>query len=156
MRDEARHVSFGHSYLGPLIREMHSDDREDLAQFAFDVVSIMVMAQKTGGGKGTIANRADPGFLKVLEVSDIDADDFFTGLAEAAEAGLVQALPPGQVHSLKDLMLPALVRCGLITVRTKELFEEIGVRINEDMSILNAMEDAESDQNVLNAAGAEY
>ncbi len=146
MRDESRHVSFGHAYLTPIVANMHADDVEDLAQFAFDGVNILVQGQ----------TEMDAGFLKVLEVSGIDPEDFAAGMKEAEGLGMDRELPPGQVHSLKDLMIPALVRAGLITARTKELFEGIGVRINEDMTILNAMEDAKSDQNVLNEAGASY
>jgi len=156
MRDEARHVSFGHAYLAPLMGDMHDDDREDLAEFAFQAVKIMMDAQQEGGGQGTIASKVDPGFMKVLEVSEIDPIDFFKGLEEAAEMGVTRDLPPGQVHSLKDLMLPALHRVGLITPRTAAQFEEIGVPVNTDMRVLNAMEDAESDQNILNQARASY
>ncbi len=147
MRDESRHVSFGHIYLTPTIAAMHEDDREDLAQFAFDAVSILVKGQ---------SGPMDEGFLKVLETSGIDPDDFAAGIKEAAEAGITRELPPGQIHSLKDLMLPALVRAGLITPRTKELFEEIGVRVNSDLSVLQAMEDRESTTNILNEASAAY
>ena len=146
MRDEARHVSFGHVYLTPVVARMHADDVEDLAQFAFDAVNILVQGQ----------TEMDLGFQKVLEVSGIDQADFTAGMKEATEMGLVQDLPPGQVHSLKDLMIPALVRAGLITPRTKALFEGMGVSVNEDMSILNAMEDSKSDQNILNEVGASY
>jgi hypothetical protein len=147
MRDEARHVSFGHIYLGPTIARMHKDDREDLAQFAFDAVQILVKGQ-TGP--------VDPGFLKVLEASKIDAEDFAAGIKEAAEQGITQELPPGQIHSLNDLMMPALVRAGLVTRRTAELFEGAGIKVNEDLSVLEAMEDDSSDVNVLNQAGASY
>ena len=146
MRDESRHVSFGHAYLTPIIAKMHPDDVEDLAQYAFDGVNILVESQ----------TEITEGFLKVLEVSEIDPKDFKAGMEEAQRLGLVGDLPPGQVHSLKDLMLPALVRAGLITARTREMFAEIGVKVNEDMTVLNAMEDAQSDQNVLNEAGASY
>ncbi len=146
MRDESRHVSFGHVFLGPRVAAMHQDDREDLAQFAFDAVGILVNGQKD----------VDPGFMKVLEVSNINPQDFMAGMKEAAEQGLVQDLPPGQVHSLKDLMIPALVRAGLITTRTKELFEQAGVPVNEDLTVLEAMEDAKSDQSILNQQGASY
>lgn len=146
MRDESRHVSFGHAYLTPIIAKMHPDDVEDLAQYAFDGVNILVESQ----------TEITEGFLKVLEVSEIDPKDFKAGMEEAQQLGLVGDLPPGQVHSLKDLMLPALVRAGLITARTREMFAEIGVKVNEDMTVLNAMEDAQSDQNVLNEAGASY
>ncbi len=156
MRDESRHVSFGYSYLGPLFEEMHPDDLEDLAQFAYDAVKFLIDSQKEGGGFGTAAHKLDPSFLKVLERCDIDADDFFGGMTEAADLGITKELPPGQVHSLKHLMMPALLRVGLITKRTRELFEAEGIRLHEDMTILNAMEDENLNQNVLNEAGASY
>lgn len=147
MRDESRHVSFGHVYLAPTIAALHQDDREDLAQFAFDAVSILVNGQATG---------TDSGFLKVLEVSGIEPQDFAAGMKEAADMGITRDLPPGQIHSLNDLMMPALVRVGLITPRTKELFEGIGVPVNADLRVLEAMEDDRSDRNVLNAEQASF
>ena len=78
------------------------------------------------------------------------------GMKEAAEMGITRELPPGQIHSLNDLMMPALVHAGLITPRTKELFEGIGVPVNADLTVLEAMEDSKSDLNVLNAEQAAY
>lgn len=147
MRDESRHVSFGHIYLTPAIAALHTDDREELAQFAFDAVKILVEGQTSG---------LDEGFLKVLTTSGIDPQDFAQGLKEAEALGITRDLPPGQIHSLKDLMLPSLVRAGLITPRTKELFLGIGVKVNADLSVLQAMEDPGSDTNVLNAEAAAY
>jgi hypothetical protein len=147
MRDESRHVSFGHVYLAPTVAALHPDEREDLAQFAFDAVQILVRGQSAG---------TDSGFMKVLEVSGIDPQDFMAGIKEAAEMGITRELPPGQIHSLNDLMMPALVRAGLVTARTKELFEGIGVPVNADLSVLEAMEDGKSDLNVLNAEKAAY
>jgi hypothetical protein len=147
MRDESRHVSFGHVYLTPTVAALHQDDREDLAQFAFDAVEILVTGQM--GGK-------DEGFLRVLEVSGIEPQDFLAGIAEAAELGITRDLPPGQIHSLNDLMMPALVRAGLVTPRTKELFEKAGVPVNTDLTVLEAMEDDRSDVSVLNAEQAAY
>jgi len=147
MRDESRHVSFGHIYLTPTIAGMHEDEREELAQFAFDAIKILMMGQ-TGGW--------DEGFISVLKTSGIDPEDFAAGLKEAEEMGITKELPPGQIHSVKDLMLPSLVRTGLITPRTKEMFESIGVPVNADLSVLEAMEDRESTLNVLNAEEAAY
>jgi hypothetical protein len=147
MRDESRHVSFGHVYLAPTVAAMHQDEREDLAQFAFNAVEILVAGQAQG---------TESGFLKVLEVSGIDPQDFMAGIKEAAEMGIMRDLPPGQIHSLNDLMMPALVRAGLVTPRTKELFEGIGVPVNADLTVLEAMEDGKSDLNVLNAEKAAY
>ena len=145
MRDEARHVSFGHIYLKPTIAALHPDEREDLAQFAFDAVKIL-----TDGQTGSM----DAGFLKVLQVSQIDPEDFAAGMREAAELGITRELPPGQIHSVKDLMMPALVRVGLVTKRSKALYEAAGIPVNEDLTILEAMEDEDSDVSVLNSEQA--
>ena len=147
MRDESRHVSFGHVFLTPTVAAMHEDDREDLAQFAFDAVKILVEGQQTP---------MEAGFLKVLEVSGIDPNDFAAGLKEAEALGIARDLPPGQIHSLKDLMMPALVRAGLVTPRSKAMFEAAGIPVNADLSVLESMEDAKSDANVLNAEQAAY
>lgn len=147
MRDESRHVSFGHVYLTPVVAALHSDDREELAQFAFDAVKILVEGQ---------SQAMDDGFLKVLEVSGIEVDDFLTGMKEADELGITRDLPPGQIHSLNDLMMPALVRAGLVTARTRELFAALGVPVDVDFDVLEAMEDRGSDVNILNAQAADY
>lgn len=145
MRDESRHVSFGHIYLKPTIAALHPDEREDLAQFAFDAIKILMDGQ-TGS--------MDAGFLKVLQVSQIDPEDFAAGMREAAELGITRELPPGQIHSVKDLMMPALVRVGLVTKRSKALYEAAGIPVNEDLTILEAMEDEDSDVSVLNSEQA--
>jgi len=139
MRDESRHVSFGHAYLGPVIAKLDEAEREDLAEFAFNAVNIIVQSMKASDGQ-SLASRADPGFMEVLANSGIDADDFFAGLEEAAALGITQELPPGQIHSLKDLMLPAIARVGLITPTVRKKYEEVGIPISEDVHILNAME----------------
>lgn len=136
MRDESRHVSFGHVFLGPVFKTMHPDDLEELAEFAFQAVNILVNAQTSG----TIANKVDPGFMQVLENSNIDADDFFKGLKEAEDAGITQQLPPGQVHALKDLMMPALARVGLLTPTARKKYEEANIPVFDDIRVLQAME----------------
>ena len=75
---------------------------------------------------------------------------------EAEALGIARDLPPGQIHSLKDLMMPALVRAGLVTPRSKAMFEAAGIPVNADLSVLESMEDAKSDANVLNAEQAAY
>ena len=147
MRDESRHVSFGHVYLTPSVAAMHPDEREDLAQFAFDAVGILIDGQR---------GPMDEGFRKVLEVSGIDPADFVAGMKEAEALGITRELPPGQIHSLNDLMMPALIRAGLVTARTRQLFQQAGIPVNADLSVLEAMEDRKSDMNVLNAKQAAY
>lgn len=136
MRDESRHVSFGHAFLGPVIAKLPEDEVEDLANFAFQAVSIIF----GGGQAGTLASRVDPGFMQVLENSNLDPEDFFKGIAEAEAAGVVQELPPGQIHSLKDLMMPALARVGLLTPTVRKKYEEAGIPIFDDPRVLEAME----------------
>ncbi|MEI9988839.1 MAG: ferritin-like domain-containing protein [Rhizomicrobium sp.] len=139
MRDESRHVSFGHAYLGPVIAKLDEAEREELAEFAFNAINIIVQATMTQDAQG-LASRFDPGFMEVLANSGIDADDFFKGMHEAAEEGILQELPPGQIHSLKDLMLPAIARVGLITPTVRKKYEEVGIPIFDDLHVLNAME----------------
>jgi hypothetical protein len=137
MRDESRHVSFGHAYLGPVIAKLPEDEKEDLAEFAFQAVSILAAS---GGTAGNDAASIDPGFLQVLVNSNIDPKDFMNGLVEAREMGLEQELPAGQIHSVKDLMMPALARVGLITPTVRKKYEEAGIPVSEDLRVLQAME----------------
>jgi len=139
MRDESRHVSFGHAYLGPVIAKLDEASREELADFTFNAINLIVQATMRGGSQG-LASRLDPGFLQVLNNSGIAEKDFFAGLEEAANVGIEQELPPGQIHSIKDLMLPAIARIGLITPTARKKYEEAGIPIFEDPRVLEAME----------------
>ena len=144
MRDESRHVAFGHVYLGPVIKKLDEAAREDLAEFAFNAVNIIVQATSVGQSQ-TLANRLDPGFMEVLANAGIEPDDFFKGLEEAAAQGILQDLPPGQIHSIKDLMLPAIARVGLITPSVRQKYAEAGIPIFEDQRVLKAMEAGEAE-----------
>lgn len=139
MRDESRHVSFGHAYLGPVIARLDEASREELADFTFNAINLIVQATMMGGNQG-LASKLDPGFVQVLNNSQIDEKDFFVGLEEATKAGIEQELPPGQIHSLKDLMLPAIARVGLITPTARMKYEQAGIPIFEDPRVLEAME----------------
>ncbi len=146
MRDESRHVSFGHAFLGPVFKTMHQDDIEECAEFTFTAIQHLLTA--TAGGTG--ASDTDPGFMMVLENCEIDPKDFFASVKEAADAGSINdAPPPGQIHSVKDLMLPAIARVGLITYAIRPKYEAAGIPIWEDTTVLNAMEDGKSDEAVL-------
>ena len=139
MRDESRHVSFGHAYLGPVIAKLDEASREDLADFTFNAINLIVSATMRGGNQG-LASQLDPGFVQVLNNSGIDEKDFFKGLEEATKEGIEQQLPPGQIHSIKDLMLPAIARVGLITPTARKKYDAAGIPIFEDARVLEAME----------------
>ncbi len=138
LRDESRHVAFGNVYVGETIRDMHPDEREDVAQFAYEAVKTMVDAN--GGPDGTGRRKADPGFLKVLAEVGIDPGDFLKSLIAAGAAGVKAELPPGQLHSFRDLMMPALVRVGAVTDRTRELYAAASIPVWEDASMLESLE----------------
>jgi hypothetical protein len=140
LRDESRHVAFGNVYVGETIRDLHPDEREDVAQFAFEAVKALVDSQ--GGVEGRGRRRRDPGFLRVLEQVGIEPADFLQSLVEAQQVGLRVERPPGQVHSFRDLMMPALVRVGAVTERTRALFAAESIPVWEDASVLESMEDA--------------
>ena len=139
LADESRHVAFGNLYLSQVIKDMHPDEQEDVAQFAFDAVKIMADANGVGNGDGP--RKMDPSFLKVLINSGIDPEDFIKGMIEAGRVGMNQELPPGQIHSFKDLMMPALVRVGAVTKRTRALFAEANIPVYDDATVLESMED---------------
>ena len=65
-------------------------------------------------------------------------------IIEANQTGLKMERPPGQIHSFKDLMMPALVRVGAVTDRTHALFEDEGIPVWNDTSVLESMEDSET------------
>jgi hypothetical protein len=133
LRDESRHVGFGSIYVGEAIREMHADDREDVADFAFEVVNLMRKARKRGA-------EPDPGFLSVLDNSGIDRSDFWKSVGELAQSGAKFESPRDLVHPFKHLMMPALVRVGAITPRSRERYVAEGIPVWEERGMLESFE----------------
>jgi hypothetical protein len=142
LQDESRHVAFGNVYVGETIRDMHSDDREDIADFAFQ--AIKAMSDSMGGPDGKGPRQHDPGFMQVLDQVGIDVQVFVKDMIEMGAAGIRAEQPPGQIHSFKDLMMPALVRVGAVTERSRKLYEEAGIPIWDDATRLESMEDSDT------------
>ena len=136
LRDEARHVAFGNVYVAQAISAMHPDEREDVAEFAFVVVSAMRGARREQGGA------FDPGFIQVLAAVNIDPADFAKGVMEARAEGVRVQPPVDQVHAYRDLMMPALVRVGAVTDRARERYAAAGIKIYEDQTVLRQLEQA--------------
>jgi hypothetical protein len=134
LRDEARHVAFGNTYVGQVISEMHPDEREDVADFTFDVVMAMRGQRRAAG--------LDPGFVQVLSTVGLDPVDFTTAMLQARADGFRVQAPPDQVHAFRDLMMPALVRAGVVTERVRARYADAGVMIYEDETVLRSMEEA--------------
>jgi hypothetical protein len=140
LRDEARHVAFGNVYVKEAVAEMHQDEREDVADFAFEAIAAM-RGRSAGVARGG-AGGFDPGFIQVLQVVGIDPMDFMRGVMEAREKGIRVEPPADQVHAFRDLMMPALVRVGVVTDRVRERYAEAGIKIYEDQTVLRQMEGA--------------
>lgn len=134
LRDEARHVAFGHLYVGETVADLHPDDREDVADFAFAAMSLVRQARRSADG----TEDPDPGFLAVLDAVGIDPPDFARGVAEARAHGIAVEPPRDQVHAIRDLMLPALVRVGVVTARTRARYEELGITVHDDPRVLDS------------------
>jgi len=132
IRDESRHVAFGNLYVGMAIADMHEDDREDVADFAFDAVKMMRESRRQAVPDGA--------FLQVLDNCEIDRDDFFKSVMELRSSGVKIEMPRDQVHPFKHLMMPALVRVGAVTDRTRARFDAEGIPVWEDKSTLERME----------------
>jgi hypothetical protein len=132
LRDESRHVAFGGLYVGEAIKTMHPDDREDVADFTFEVVELMRNARRGGD--------PDPGFLRVLDEAGLDRADFFRSVAELIASGHRFTPPRDQVHPFKHLMMPALVRVGAITDRARQRYQAAGIPIWEERATLEQFE----------------
>jgi hypothetical protein len=142
-RDEARHVAFGNVYVREALRKMHPDDREDAADFALAALTGMAVgsARTDEEGKPRRRFRVDPGFAKMLESLGIDPTDWEEGIRKARESGIRVQQRPGTLDVLRDLVMPALVRTGAITDRTRKILEERGVTVWDDTSKLEMLED---------------
>jgi hypothetical protein len=143
LRDESRHVAFGNIYVADAISQMDPEQREDVAQFAFDAVLLMAGKSPDQGERGGLI-RGDPGFLKVLENAQIDPADLFKGVQEARAQGIKVEPPSDAIHAFKDLMMPALVRVGAVTERTRALYAEAEIPVYEDCGVLESLEDADT------------
>jgi hypothetical protein len=143
LRDESRHVAFGNVYVREAVAGMHPDEREDVAQFTFEAMRYMVEANGGGRRRGEMT-MPDPGYARVLEHSGIDPADFARGVQEALAQGIRPNRAVGAIHSFRDLMMPALVRVGVVTERTRALFAEAQIRVYDDASVLEAMEDGDT------------
>jgi hypothetical protein len=147
LRDESRHVAFGNVYVGHTIADMHADDREDIAQFAFEAVRLM--AESQGGVDGKGPRKPDPGFMQVLERIGIEPKELLKELVEVGATGVGAKLPPGQIHSFRDLMMPALVRVGAVTDRSRALYAEAKIPVWDDLSMLESLEDHDTGDIIL-------
>jgi hypothetical protein len=133
-KDEARHVAFGNLYLTTAIAEMHPDDRAAVEDFALETTKKIVGMRR--GMEGFA------GFDAVLSESGIDPSDFLIALRQEVADGLKLSAAPGSVHTFKGLIMPGIVRAGLVTERVQPGYQAADIRIFTDTTALEHFEDS--------------
>jgi len=82
------------------------------------------------------------GFDQVLMDSGLDPNDFLAALHAEVAAGFRLTGTPGTVHTLKSLIVPGIVRAGLVSDRVKPAYEAAGIKLFSDTRILEEFEDS--------------
>ncbi len=133
-KDEARHVAFGNMYLSTAIADMHPDDRAVVEDFALETTKKVVAMRRGMAGFA--------GFDAVLVESGIDPSDFLAALYKEVSAGLKLSASPGSVHTFKGLIMPGIVRAGLVTERVQPGYAAADIEIFTDTAALEHFEDS--------------
>jgi hypothetical protein len=132
VKDEARHVAFGNLYLTASIAEMHPDDRAMVEDFALSATTKLVAMRR--GMEGFA------GFDQVLVDSGIDPNEFLVALHQEVFEGLQLSSTPGSVHTFKGLIMPGIVRAGLVSDRVRAGYEAANIRVFTDTNLLERFE----------------
>jgi hypothetical protein len=133
-KDESRHVAFGNIYLSDAIKDMHPDDRADVEDFALYVTKRMAAMRR-----GPEAMR---GFDQVLIDTGVDPDDFLKALREEVAVGFRLKGAPGSVHSFRSLIMPGIIRAGLVSERVRGQYEAAQIKLFSNTSVLEQLEDS--------------
>ncbi len=117
IRDEARHVAFGHLYVRQAIAQLHPDDREAVAENAFRRT---VEARDWFGPKAFLD--VEPAFAAV----GLSIDDVAVEFARARKSALSTSteLAGNPIDAMADIVFPALDRVGAVTPRTRAMFAQ--------------------------------
>lgn len=133
-KDEARHVAFGNLYLTTEVARMHPDERAAVEDFACAATKKTVAMRRGMEGMA--------GFDQVLTDSGIDPADFLSSMHADVAAGFKLSATPGSVHTLKSLIVPGIVRAGLVSDRVKPAYEAAGIKLFSDTRVLEEFEDS--------------
>jgi hypothetical protein len=131
-KDEARHVAFGNLYLSTAIGDMEPDARREVEDFALRVTKKAVAMRRGMEGMD--------GFDAVLRECGIDPTDFVRAVVEEVKAGFKLNATPGSVHTFKGLILPGIVRAGLVSDRVRPGYEQADIKLFSDTSLLEQFE----------------
>ncbi|HVQ09444.1 MAG TPA: ferritin-like domain-containing protein [Allosphingosinicella sp.] len=111
IRDEARHVGFGSTYLRNNLSEMSDDEREHLADYAYDTVMMFARTRHE-------SFRQSEGILSEFGFS---LDEVLHSAAERLQSGEGALADPAR-DGITEFILPTLTRLGVLTERVKEKF----------------------------------
>ena len=131
-KDEARHVAFGNLYLSTAIAEMEPEARCEVEDFALRVTKKAVSMRR--GMEGL------EGFDEVLRECGIDPADFVRAMVEEVRGGFQLSATPGSVHTFKGLILPGIVRAGLVSERVRPAYEQADIKLFSDTTLLEQFE----------------
>ena len=132
-KDEARHVAFGNVYLTASIAKMNADERREVEDFALRVTRKAVAMRRGMDGF--------EGFDAVLREVEIDPQDFVRAVLEEVRGGFHLDATPGSVHTFKGLILPGIVRAGLVSDRVRPEYERAEIKLFSDLSLLEEFEE---------------
>ncbi len=54
---------------------------------------------------------------------------------------ILEGLAPGSVHTFRGLIMPGIVRAGLVSDRLRPGYEEANIRVFSDTAVLERLED---------------
>jgi 1,2-phenylacetyl-CoA epoxidase catalytic subunit len=111
IRDEARHVGFGSTYLRNTLGEMSDDERECLADYAYDAVMLFARTRHESFRQSEV-------FLNEFGFS---LDEVLHSAAARLESGGAALADPAR-DGITEFILPTLTRLGVLTDRVKEKF----------------------------------
>jgi hypothetical protein len=127
-------VAFGNLYLTSEVSKMHADERAAVEDFA------CAATQKTVSMRRGMEAMA--GFDQVLVDSGLDPTDFLAALHAEVAAGFKLSATPGSVHTVRSLILPGIIRAGLVSDRVRPSYEGAGIKLFSDTRVLEEFEDS--------------
>jgi hypothetical protein len=80
------------------------------------------------------------GFDQVLIESGFDPADFLKALHDEVRRGFKLSSTPGGVHTFRGLIMPGIVRAGLVSERVRSRYEQAEIRVSSDTRILEQFE----------------
>lgn len=129
VRDEARHVGFGSTYLRNILCDMSEDEREELEDYTYDTVMMYARTRQE------TFRQSEPIFNEV----GLALGDVLQSAAERLRGGAKVMADPAR-DGITEYVLPTLAGLGLMSERVRSKF--VGARLQPIMasSLFNELE----------------